>query len=58
MNRIIVLALLAAAALIAGDVNGTRKGDVNRPDGTKEEEVILQRARKAIPSQERSGPTR
>jgi hypothetical protein len=41
MNKLSALVLLMSAALIAGDVTGTWKGQVNRPDGTKEEDVIL-----------------
>ena len=42
MNKLSALVLLMSAALIAGDVKGIWKGQVNRPDGTKEEDVVLQ----------------
>jgi hypothetical protein len=44
MKTLVALALLAAAALIAHDVKGTWKGQINRPDGTKEEDIVLQLA--------------
>ena len=37
MNKLVAL-VLAAAALMAADVKGTWKGQINWPDGTKEED--------------------
>ena len=42
MKKLPVLVLLASAVLIGGDVKGIWKGQVNRPDGTREESVVLQ----------------
>jgi hypothetical protein len=42
MKRLVLLVMVAAVALIAADVKGTWKGQINRPDRTKEEDVVLQ----------------
>ena len=41
MKKLLLLSLLALATF-AADVKGTWKGQVNRPDGTKETDVVLQ----------------
>jgi hypothetical protein len=41
MRRLVVCALLTIGALAAADVDGKWSGVVNRPDGTRETDVIL-----------------
>jgi hypothetical protein len=44
MKKLIAMAVLTVAVGLAGDVKGTWKGQVNRPDGAKETDVVLQLA--------------
>lgn len=42
MRKLLAIAVFAATAVFAGDVAGKWSGQVNRPDGTKETDVVLQ----------------
>jgi hypothetical protein len=56
MTKLFTIAAFAASILCAGDVKGTWTGQINRPDGTKQMDIVMELAQDGETITGKAGP--